>query len=100
MTIEQTIDQMEIAGSAASRSYRKFTGEMRVRSSGKGRHFLVTNVKPFDFAVAADGIGYSIQAVADNAIDTLDARGREGFDELICNGLHICAPKDLLYLAM
>src|SRR5258706_341279 len=40
-------------------------------------------------ASSPQGIGDAVQAVAHHAIYPLDADGREGFGELICNGLHV-----------
>jgi hypothetical protein len=43
---------------------------------------------PLDLALAADGVGQTVQAVADNPVDPLDASGGEDFSKLIRNGSH------------
>jgi hypothetical protein len=48
---------------------------------------------PLDLALAANGVGQAVQAVADNPIDPLDAGSDEGISELIGNGSHDTAPR-------
>jgi hypothetical protein len=56
---------------------------MRLGAGREGRDLLVAYVHPFDLALAADRIGQSVQAVADDAIYPLHASGSEGFRKLI-----------------
>ena len=44
---------------------------------------------PLDFALTANGISQTGQAVADDSIDPSDPRDHEGFGEPICNGLKV-----------
>jgi hypothetical protein len=74
MTIRQPVDEMEIARTAAPGTDRKLAGKMRLSSGGERRHFLVSDVKPFDFPVAADRISQPVQAVANHTVDALDSR--------------------------
>jgi hypothetical protein len=59
---------------------------MRLGASRKGCDLLVPHMNPFDLSLAADRIGQPIQAVADDAVDPLDAGCDEHFSELICYG--------------
>jgi hypothetical protein len=47
--------------------------------------FLVPDVQPLHAAMAAQGIGEAIEAVAHDSIDALDPGRGEGFDHLVCN---------------
>ena len=83
MTIEQAIDEVQIAGSAASGADRKLPCYMRLTTGREGRDLLVPHMDPIDLAPAADRIGQAIQAVADDTIDSLHAGCGEGFCKLI-----------------
>ena len=83
VTIEQAIDQVEIAGPAAPGADRKLSGQVRLGAGRKSRDLLVPDMHPLDLALAADRIGQPIQAVADDAIYPLHAGGSERFHELI-----------------
>ena len=48
MRIEQAVDEMQIAGAARSRAYRKLAGDLRFARGGKGRDLLVPDVNPVD----------------------------------------------------
>ena len=85
MAIEQAVDEVQIAGSAAPRADGELAGQMRLGAGREGGDFFVPDVDPFDLALAADRVGQTVQAVADDAVDALDAGGREGFGELIRN---------------
>ena len=83
MTIEQAIDQVQIAMPAAPGTDGELTGQMRLGACRESGDFFVLNMCPLNLAVAADGIGNAVEAVADNAIDTLHTRCGQGFRELI-----------------
>jgi hypothetical protein len=52
-------------------------------------HLFVADVDPLDLALASQRIGRPVQAVADDAVDPLDPGRREGFSELIGDGLDL-----------
>jgi hypothetical protein len=83
VTIEQAIDQMKIAGAAAPGADRKLSRQVRLRTGRESCDLLVPDMHPLDLALAADRIGQSIQAVANDAIYPLHAGSSEGFHELI-----------------
>jgi hypothetical protein len=56
---------------------------MRLGPGGKSGNLLVPDMDPLDLALAANGIGNTVEAVADDAINPLDTRRREDFGELI-----------------
>ena len=55
-------------------------------SRREGRNFLVPDMHPLDLALAANGIGNAVEAVADNAVYALDTGGGEDFRKLISYG--------------
>ena len=64
---------------------------MCIRACRESGDLLVPDMQPFDAAVAANGIGNAIEAVADKTVNPLDAGSGQYFDKLICNGLgHVC----------
>jgi hypothetical protein len=74
---------MEIAGSAAARGDGKFTGEVRLGTCCEGSGLLVPDVDPFDLALAAKRVGQPVQAVANDAINPLDASCGEQVRKLV-----------------
>ena len=65
---------------------------MRLGAGREGRDFFMPDMHPLDLVLGADRIGESVQAVADDAIDALDAGCRKGCGELICYRFHDLAP--------
>jgi hypothetical protein len=64
---------MQVAGSAASGANGKVAREVRFGASGESGNFLMPHVNPFDFALMADGIGQTVQAIAHDAVNPLHA---------------------------
>jgi hypothetical protein len=89
MTIEQTVDEMQIPRSAATSAHRELTGEMGLSTRCERRDFLVPDVHPFDLLLAPNGIGQTIQAVAHDAVDTLHTCDGKRRSELFRNGCHM-----------
>ena len=83
MTIEQAVDEVEVAGRAAARADGEFTCRMRFGARREGRDFLVPDMNPLDLALPAKRVGQAVQAIANNAINPLDANRGEDFRELI-----------------
>jgi len=74
MAIEQSVNEMQVAGPAAARTNGEPAGQMRLGTSCKDRNLFVPHMDPLYLAVAANGIGQAIQAVADDSIDPLQIR--------------------------
>src|SRR5258705_13270434 len=92
VAVEQTIDQVQVARTATSGADRETTCDMRIRASRERGDFLVPDMQPLNAAMAPQRIGEAIEAVAHDSINTLDTRGGEGFDHLVCN----CVCHDIL----
>src|SRR5216684_1753634 len=85
VAVEQTIDQVQVARAATSGADRETACDMRVRAGGERGDFLVPDMQPLHAAMATQGIGEAIEAVAHDSIDTLDTGRGERFDHLVCN---------------
>src|SRR5882724_7860356 len=71
--IEQAVDEMEIAGTARSRTYRKFAGDLRFTRRRESRDLFMPDVNPVDRPALAQRVGQAVQAIPDDAKDALDA---------------------------
>jgi hypothetical protein len=83
MTIEEAVDQVQMARSAAPRADRELIRQVRLGACRESRDLLVPDMHPLDLALAAQRVGQSIQAVADNTVDPPDAGCSEGSSKLI-----------------
>src|SRR5258705_7456401 len=83
VAIEQSVDEMEIAGSAAAGANCKLACQMGLGTGREGCHLLMPDMHPVDLALAPERIGQAVQAVADNAINSLDAGRDEDLRKLI-----------------
>ena len=86
VAIEQAVDQMQIAGSAAPGADRELARQMRFGARCKSGDLLMPDMNPLDFGLPAERVGQAVQAVADDAIDPLDARRSQNLRELIRYG--------------
>ncbi|MNV93246.1 hypothetical protein D3C71_1879150 [compost metagenome] len=57
MTVEKTVNQMQVARPARTRAYRQLARQLRFRACGKGRHLFVARRHPVNGA-------HSVEAVA------------------------------------
>src|SRR5258707_14062320 len=83
LTIEQAIDEEQIAGSAASGADGKLSRQVRFGAGRESRDLLVPDMNPLDLALPTNRIGQPVQAVADDAINPLDRSDMYGFLKLI-----------------
>ena len=86
VAIKKAVDQMQVARSATACTDRERARQVRLCTRRKGGNLLVPDMHPLDLALAANGIGDAVEAVADNAVNTLDARCCEDFRKLISYG--------------
>jgi hypothetical protein len=71
MAIEESIDEVEVSGSAAARTDGQLTGDMRCGTGSEGRAFLVAHMNPFNVLQAAQGVGEAVERISDHAVDAL-----------------------------
>ena len=78
---------MEVARPATARADGKAVGEVRLGTGGEGGDFLMAGMDPRHVLLPPHRIGDRIEAVTDDSIDALHARGSECGDELVGDGL-------------
>jgi hypothetical protein len=83
LAVEETVDEVQIAWTAAAGADGEPTRDMSVGAGGEGRDLLVAHVQPFDAPASANGVGETVQTVADDAVDTLHSGGGENLDHLV-----------------
>src|SRR5271156_110133 len=84
--IEQTVDQMQVARTAAAGADRKASGEMGLCSGGECGSLFVPHVDPVDRLSPSQRVGKAIERVADNPINPLHAGLLKGFDKELRRG--------------
>src|SRR5262249_21106619 len=83
VTIEQSVDEVQVAGPAAPRADRELARQMRLGAGRERGDLLVPDVDPLDLSLAPQGVGQPIEAVAHDPVDAFHAGGGERFDELV-----------------
>jgi hypothetical protein len=76
VTVEQSIDQMQITGAATAGTHGELARQVRLGAGRESGNLFVPDMNPRDLALAAERVGQTVQAVADDAIDPLDASHR------------------------
>lgn len=72
---------------------------MHLGTRREGRDLHMPDMDPLDLALAPQRIGQPVQAVADDAVDTLHARCREYPHELVRDGFgHVSSPLRFMHL--
>src|SRR5258708_7981694 len=92
MAIKQTIDEVQFARSTAAAGHRERPCQVRLVTRCERGHLLVPDVHPLDLALPAQGVGQTVQTIADDSVYAFDADRGEGACELICNGVHQSSP--------
>src|SRR6185436_12942268 len=83
MAIVEPVDQVQIARATASDTDRQLSGEMGLGSGGERRRLLVADGDPLHGFAATNRIGDSVQRVARDTVDSLDAVCGERVDQRI-----------------
>ncbi|GJE18720.1 hypothetical protein AIGOOFII_3450 [Methylobacterium marchantiae] len=88
MTIEQPVDEVDVAGAAGTGTDRQLAGKLAFRAGCEGADFLMAHMHPVDDTTRADRLGDRVEAIADDAVDPSDADLLQGFDDEICDGFY------------
>src|SRR6478672_6849590 len=89
LAVEQAVDQMKVAGTAAPGTYRKALGKMSFSSRCKCSGLFMTHVNPVDRLSSPQRVGKAIERVANHSVDTLHARFFESFNQILgCSFAH------------
>src|ERR1700756_4914437 len=86
VAIEEPVDQVQIAGSAATRAYRQLARQVRLGTGGERSGLLVAHMHPVDLSLPADRVRKPVEAVADDAVDALHTRSGKYLDKLVGDG--------------
>src|ERR1700761_7790319 len=93
LAIEQPIDQMQIAGTAAAGAHGKVAGEMSFGPRRESGSLLMAHVDPIDRFSSPQRIGNAVEGVADHTVDAFDASLLEGFNQVFgCSLAHNSSP--------
>jgi hypothetical protein len=80
MSIEESVDQVKVAGAAAATAGREFPAELSLSARRKRGSFFVAHVNPLNSAIYSQSIRHRIQAVADDAVKSFDTRFNQSAD--------------------
>jgi hypothetical protein len=86
MAVEESVDQMQIARSAAAGANREIAGQVRFSAGREGGYLFVPDVHPLDVSAAAHDVGQAVETIADDAEYALHSARHEGIYELIGDG--------------
>jgi hypothetical protein len=75
---------MQIAPTTATGANHKLARNMSFASGSESRCLLMANMNPLGLALAAQRVGYSVESVSDDAVDSLGACGGEYIGKLAC----------------
>src|SRR5271165_4459635 len=89
MTVEQSVDEVQISWPTAARANREGAGQVSLGTGCECGNLFTTDMQPFDFALATNGIGKAIEAVAHDAVDSLDPCRRQRVGELVRDCAHL-----------
>jgi hypothetical protein len=92
MAIEKSVDEMQVPRSATPGADRERAGDGGIGACSERRDFFVTHRDPLDSTVRAQGVGNPVQGVADQPIDSANARRVECFYYSVGDGSHRQAP--------
>src|SRR4029453_9753974 len=77
VTVVESVDQVQVARTAAAGADRQSSRELRFRAGGKRGGFLMSHVRPPHVRLSANRIRDSVERVPCHAIDPLDSPGDE-----------------------
>nr|GEU28584.1 hypothetical protein [Tanacetum cinerariifolium] len=83
LAVEQAVNQVQVAGTAAARAHGQLAGEVRIGAGCKGSAFLVAHVDPGDALLAAQRVRETIERIAHHAVDAPDARLGQGAGQIL-----------------
>src|SRR5262245_4702553 len=84
MRIEQPVDEMKIAGSAAAGTNCELARKMGLTAGGESCGLFVPDMNPFELALAAQRVGQPIKAIADDAVNPFDPGRDKHVRKLVC----------------
>src|SRR5438270_13978039 len=71
VTIEQGVDQVQVARPATAGADRELTGQMRLGARRECGNLLMSDMQPLDLAFPANRVGKAVQIIVDSSIKPL-----------------------------
>jgi hypothetical protein len=97
VTVIKAVDQVQVAWAATSGAHGQLAREMGLCTRGEGGGFFVSHVNPSNLGLRSNRVGDSIQRVARESINALNASTRESLNQQFRNvHSHRAAPFPLL----
>src|SRR5690606_19634739 len=91
VTVEQTVDEVQVSRSAGTCTDGEFTRKLRFGTGGKGGDFFMAGGHPLNSFHLVKAIAESVQRIASDAPDTLYASLLKGFRYVCSHSLfHGC----------
>ncbi len=87
MGVEQSIDEVKVPRTAATRTDGEAARELGFRTRREGSALLVADVGPPDLLPSANRIGDPVEGVAGDAVNSLDSSGYQSVDQQIGDAL-------------
>ena len=84
MNVEQAVDEVKVAGTAAAGADRELSREVGLGAGREGGVLFMAKVNPLDGFHTAQRIGEAVQRISYDAVDALDARLGEGLRHVLC----------------
>jgi hypothetical protein len=73
VSIIESVDEVQIARAAASRTDSQLASELRLGPGRKSRRLFVADMNPLDLAAAMKRVGHRVEAVTHEPVNPLDA---------------------------
>ncbi len=71
VAIKQSVDEVQVAGTATSGTHGELTGQVGLRPGGERGSFLVPHVNPFDAFQPTQRVGEAVEGIPNDSIDSL-----------------------------
>ena len=73
VTIVESVDQVQISGTAAPGADRQSAGEMGIRARGKGCRFFMPQMNPIELFGCSNRVGNAIERIAGDTVNPPDS---------------------------
>ncbi len=81
VAVEEAVDEVQVAGTAAGGADGERAGEVGFGSGGEGSDLFVADVRPLEGAIFADSVGEAVEGISRKAVDAFDACVLEAFHD-------------------
>jgi hypothetical protein len=85
VTVVESVDQVQISGTATAGANRQPAREMGIRTRGKGCRFLMPQMNPIQLFGGSNRIGNAVERVAGNTVNSPDSRSGQNVHQQVCH---------------